>query len=597
MFAPPVRAAAATLLASLVWASPARSALWKDATSGTIGDTAEWTNKVAVADVDGDGDLDLLLANGGGYASAGEPEPTRLWLNDGPGLPFRDGSAAAFSDGAHLARVVEVRDFDGDGNADVLVGTTYETQSQLYRGLGGGAFGNDTAVSLPAGALSVGDLAAGDVDGDGDLDVLLADWGPGSPLSNDGARTRLWLNDGLGHFTDVTETHTPNAWVRFSWDVELVDVDNDGDLDALISCKSCNGSRLFLNDGVGFFSDSAGLPKRGNNYDFEPMDLTGDGFVDLVTVNDGPGLRESLLVNDGYGSFTDLTETHFSGAANPGEDDNVAVMLDADSDGDADVLIGSLSGADRLLLNDGNGVLTLGEGVFDGPATPGTLGLAVGDLDSDGRLDVVEGQGEAALPDHVYLADGLTMDTAAPTLQLLTVAAEPGAAAITARIHDRKTPVRDSDFEAVSLEAVRGDQRITVRPTWVGEALWRGRLALEAGSWAVRACATDANGNAACSAARVVEVTAAPVAEGEAVVEAPTDADGGAEPAAVVEAAADAGSGAEDPADLAADAGPAATGDAKSGGCAAGGPPRPEGWAFGLFALALARRARYHARR
>ena len=46
--------------------------------------------------------------------------------------------------------------------------------------------------------LSVGDLEFGDVDGDGDLDLVLADWGPGNNMTNDGGRTRLWLNDGTG---------------------------------------------------------------------------------------------------------------------------------------------------------------------------------------------------------------------------------------------------------------------------------------------------------------------------------------------------------------------------------------------------------------
>ena len=57
--------------------------------------------------------------------------------------------------------------------------------------------------------LSVGDLEAGDVDGDGDLDLVLADWGPGNNMTNDGGRTRLWLNDGTAHFADATDARMP----------------------------------------------------------------------------------------------------------------------------------------------------------------------------------------------------------------------------------------------------------------------------------------------------------------------------------------------------------------------------------------------------
>ena len=122
---------------------------------------------------------------------------------------------------------------------------------------------------------------------------MLADWGPGNNMTNDGGRTRLWLNDGTGHFTDATETRMPDVLVRFSWDLELADVDNDYDLDVLVSCKRCARRLPFSNDGTGKFTDDPrGLPQYTNNYEFEPMDLDGDGFLDLVTINDGEILNE-----------------------------------------------------------------------------------------------------------------------------------------------------------------------------------------------------------------------------------------------------------------------------------------------------------------
>src|SRR5690606_16242407 len=134
---------------------------------------------------------------------------------------------------------------------DIIVGTTYQTQSRLYFGDGEGNFTEVTATHLPQRPASVGDIAIGDVDGDGDLDLVLADWGSGNPQTNSGGRTMLWLNDGTGSFTDATTTHMPEVLVRFSWDLELVDVDNDYDLDIVVSCKSCTGSFLFHNDGTG----------------------------------------------------------------------------------------------------------------------------------------------------------------------------------------------------------------------------------------------------------------------------------------------------------------------------------------------------------
>ena len=140
------------------------------------------------------------------------------------------------------------------------------------------------------------------MDGDGDLDVVLADWGKGGPL-NEGGRTMLWLNDGTGHFSNATGARMPEVLVTFSWELEFVDVDNDYDLDVMVSCKTCLGSFLFENDGTGTFTDvtQGRLPQFSNNYDFEAMDVNGDGYLDLATTNDVlyPNLAEHLFLNDG----------------------------------------------------------------------------------------------------------------------------------------------------------------------------------------------------------------------------------------------------------------------------------------------------------
>src|SRR5204862_5670095 len=97
-----------------------------------------------------------------------------------------------------------------------------------------------------------------------------------------GGRTRLYLNAGAGRFTDATTDHMPDVLVKWSWDAELVDIDNDWDLDAVISCKRCTTSYVFRNDGTGKFTDDpSALPHFANNYEFEPMDIDGDGDLDL----------------------------------------------------------------------------------------------------------------------------------------------------------------------------------------------------------------------------------------------------------------------------------------------------------------------------
>jgi FG-GAP-like repeat len=490
-----------------------RGPLWTDVTSSALPPTKYWTNKVEIADLNADGRPDLLFANGGDYSTPGTPEPNQVFLNVGPGFKFEEATTRVLGPTPDLARVVKARDLNNDGLVDIVVGTTYQTQSRLYLGTGTGAFREVTATHLPQQPLSVGDLEPGDVDGDGDLDLVLADWGLGNAMTNDGGVTRLWLNDGTGRFTDGTDTRMPAIKVRFSWDLELADVDNDDDLDVLVSCKRCGGSLLFRNDGAGRFADDPrALPQYTNNYEFEAMDLDGDGLLDLVTMNDGDiasdtdqsSRREHVFRNDGKGRFRDQTSAWWPPASNVGDDDNVVAFIDVDSDGDADFVVGSLSGPDRLLVNDGKGHLSLRRDVFAGDDTPGTLGLALADLDGDGRLDVVQGQGEhkTAVMETVHSGAGLAKDTAAPSISRVHAVPAQGTATarVKARVHDRKSPSLATEWRSVVVEWTTASGPRTAPMRWVGEYLWTAAWPPEVPATAsYRVCATDAAGNAACA--------------------------------------------------------------------------------------------------
>ena len=513
-FGIPAQGLALTLALAITQGPSPAKALWFDITAGSIGETALWTNKVEIADVNGDGRPDLLFANGGNYSEPGKPEPNQVFINNGPGKRFTEKTAAVFGPAPDLARVIKARDFNGDGITDIVVGTTFQTQSRLYLGTGGGVFHEVTASHLPLQRLSVGDIEPGDVDGDGDLDLVLADWGLGDNMSNDGGRTRLWLNDGTAHFTDATEARMPATRIRFSWDLEFIDVDNDADLDIVVSSKRGGGGSLFKNDGAGRFTeDTRALPQYTNNYEYEPMDLDGDGFLDLVTINDGEILsddnsnrREHVLRNDGKGRFKDATAHWWSSEANIGEDDNMVAFLDYDSDGDADFVIGSLSGPDRLIINDGKGHLTLRRDVFDGPETPGTLAIALADLDGDGRMDVVQAQGEhpTAVQERVYSGRGLDRDTAPPSITMISTAPSPTTTSVKrlsvrARIHDRKSPSLATDWRSVTIEWIESGKPQATPMIWYGEYLFRATMpATFSEGTPFQVCATDGAGNRAC---------------------------------------------------------------------------------------------------
>lgn len=368
---------------------------------------------VEVGDLDGDGRLDIVGSTGfvlnPGAQGTNVPQ---IQMNKSTGVgsfTFTDEAATRLPSGfAVQAGGCTAFDIEGDGDLDLLFAQMGNRQPQLLRNNGAGVFTNITASNFPTITMSSPCAQFGDVDNDGDLDVAMV---------NQSQRTRLFLNDGAGAFSDVTTTNTPNINITQAQDVSLVDADNDWDLDMIVTARSAITQKLYVNNGSGVFTDatsSLGYTGSGNNYESDWADLDNDGDLDgfWVSVSGfAEGSSQNNLIPGGTLSFTTTTST-VSGAN--GDDDNEITFIDADNNNRLDIIVGSLGSQEKLYLTAPGFTFVRQTSAFTTTNDP-TLDGAPGDFDNDGRMDYATAQGESGTGNKVFKNTG-SIDGNAPRI-------------------------------------------------------------------------------------------------------------------------------------------------------------------------------------
>lgn len=289
----------------------------------------------------------FLDANANGVADVGEP----ISISDENGL----------------------YEFAGVATGEYFVG---DVQQSLWGQVHPGSLDFQAVTTLGA-ADRTQDVASGDLDGDGDVDLVAASFG--------GNRVSVFLGNGTVSFANAVNIAVGAGPVA----VRLVDVDGDGDLDVVTANASGNSVSVLRNNGDGMFADAETLNVGTAPQDVVAFDVERDGDVDLVSANLGSvggtvSGSLSVLRNNGNGTFAAAVSI---AVANVNPSPTALAEADFDGNGDSDLAFANLNSFQvAILTNDGQGTFTAGTNL---PVDSFPEALAAADLNGDSRPDVV----------------------------------------------------------------------------------------------------------------------------------------------------------------------------------------------------------------
>lgn len=338
-----------------------------------------YSGTILSGDLDNDGDTDLLQS-GIGTAINGSAARASVFLNDGAGnftLQIQNFNNFSSTEGLLMS------DLDNDQDLDIII--TASNRTDFYRNNGQAQF--VFVPNTPFLPSFQGDLIAGDVDGDGDNDVI--QFGKSGSGTAAPYFALLFFNDGSGAFTQSQNT----PFLPFkNLKLDFIDLEGDGDLDILSFGGNINDSAqvaIFENDGAGnysIFPNSNIAPHIADEISIGDIDNDGDQDVLISGVIDGFIPKTALYINNGNGQFSELNNTPF-----PDIFSSSNALADLDNDNDLDILlVGSAAGGlpnifSIIFENLGNSAFIASDSLI-GVYIPANT---IADFNGDGKKDII----------------------------------------------------------------------------------------------------------------------------------------------------------------------------------------------------------------
>ena len=260
-------------------------------------------------------------------------------------------------------------DIDGDGDADMVVAGGGGLIVRQNNGAG-----NFSSLAIIPTIASPNAIALGDADNDGDLDIVVSNSLAASNVS-------VLLNAGNGTF--ITALGSPMSVGAAPRNVAWGDADGDGDLDIAVADFSANAVSLLLNNGSAAFAAGGVFPTTGGVVSLRFADIDNDGDLDIAAANNSGTIGLAVLQNNGLGAYTLLAGTPIATPSSPA----ALTTGDVDGDGDLDCIVSAnLSATATVLLNNGSGTYTVAASYATGAQS---REVQLGDMDGDGDLDLI----------------------------------------------------------------------------------------------------------------------------------------------------------------------------------------------------------------